>query len=217
MSAPIAAASPHVMNTYNRVPIALDRGQGVRVWDVNGKEYLDALAGIAVSTLGHDHPRLVPALQEQVARLIHCSNYYHVPGQERLATLLTERAHMDKAFFCSTGLEANEAQIKIARKFGVDRGIANPVIVVYEHAFHGRSMATMAATANEKVRSGLAPCPRGFCACRPTTSPRWRRPPRATRTSSPCCSNPSRAKAVCTRCAPSTSSRCASSAMRAAG
>ncbi|MCZ2105296.1 MAG: aspartate aminotransferase family protein [Comamonadaceae bacterium] len=162
MSAQAAVASPHVMNTYNRVPIALDRGRGVRVWDVNGKEYLDALAGIAVSTLGHDHPRLVPALQEQVARLIHCSNYYHVPGQERLATLLTERAHMDKAFFCSTGLEANEAQIKIARKSGVDRGIANPVIVVYEHAFHGRSMATMAATANEKVRSGFGPLPGGF-------------------------------------------------------
>ena len=162
MSAPIAAASPHVMNTYNRVPIALERGRGVRVWDVNGKEYMDALAGIAVSTLGHDHPRLVPALQDQVAKLIHCSNYYHVPGQEQLATLLTERAHMDKAFFCSTGLEANEAAIKIARKYGVDKGIEKPVIVVYEHAFHGRSIATMAATANEKVRSGFGPLPEGF-------------------------------------------------------
>ncbi|ODS92434.1 MAG: acetylornithine aminotransferase [Comamonas sp. SCN 65-56] len=162
MSAPIAAASPHVMNTYNRVPIALERGRGVRVWDVNGKEYMDALAGIAVSTLGHDHPRLVPALQDQVAKLIHCSNYYHVPGQEQLATLLTERAHMDKAFFCSTGLEANEAAIKIARKYGVDKGIAKPVIVVYEHAFHGRSLGTMAATANEKVRSGFGPLMEGF-------------------------------------------------------
>ncbi|OJU90033.1 MAG: aspartate aminotransferase family protein [Burkholderiales bacterium 66-5] len=162
MSAPIAAASSHVMNTYNRVPIALERGRGVRVWDVNGKEYMDALAGIAVSTLGHGHPRLVPALQDQVAKLIHCSNYYHVPGQEQLAALLTERARMDKAFFCSTGLEANEAAIKIARKYGVDKGIAKPVIVVYEHAFHGRSLGTMAATANEKVRSGFGPLMEGF-------------------------------------------------------
>lgn len=162
MSAPTAPASPHVMNTYSRVPIALERGQGVRVWDVNGKEYLDALAGIAVNTLGHNHPRFVPALQEQVARLIHCSNYYYVPGQEQLAALLTERARMDNVFFCSTGLEANEAAIKIARKFGVDKGIEKPVIVVYEHAFHGRSIATMAATANAKVRSGFGPLPEGF-------------------------------------------------------
>ncbi|MGB6115828.1 MAG: aspartate aminotransferase family protein [Comamonas sp.] len=162
MSAPIPVASPHVMNTYNRVPIALERGRGVRVWDVNGKEYMDALAGIAVSTLGHNHPRLVPALQDQVAKLIHCSNYYHVLGQERLATLLTERAHMDKVFFCNTGLEANEASIKIALKYGVDKGVERPVIVVYEHAFHGRSIATMAATANAKVRSGFGPLPDWF-------------------------------------------------------
>jgi len=150
------------MNTYNRVPIALERGRGVRVWDVNGKEYMDALAGIAVSTLGHNHPRLVPALQDQVAKLIHCSNYYHVPGQERLATLLTERAHMGKVVFCNTGLEANEASIKIALKYGVDKGIERPAIVVYEHAFHGRSIATMAATANAKVRSGFGPLPDWF-------------------------------------------------------
>ena len=162
MSAPTTAASPHVMNTYNRVPIALERGQGVRVWDVNGKEYMDALAGIAVSTLGHNHPRLVPALQDQVAKLIHCSNYYHVPGQERLATLLTERARMDKVFFCNTGLEANEAALKIALKHGVNRGVERPAIVVYEHAFHGRSIATMAATANPKIRSGFGPLPDWF-------------------------------------------------------
>ncbi|QEA14395.1 aspartate aminotransferase family protein [Comamonas flocculans] len=162
MNAPTAAMASHVMNTYNRVPIALERGKGVRVWDINGKEYLDALAGIAVSTLGHDHPRLVPALQEQLARLIHCSNYYQVPGQERLAALLCERAHMDKVFFCSTGLEANEAAIKIALKHGVDRGVQRPRIVVYEHAFHGRSIATMAATANSKVRDGFGALPDWF-------------------------------------------------------
>ena len=140
----------------------MERGQGCRLWDVDGKEYLDALGGIAVNTLGHNHPKFVPALQEQVARLIHCSNYYHIPGQEQLATLLTERAGMDKAFFCSTGLEANEAAIKIARKYGVDKGIANPVIVVYEHAFHGRSLGTMSATANPKVREGFGPLLEGF-------------------------------------------------------
>ena len=162
MTAFVEAASPHVMNTYGRVPIALERGQGVRVWDVNGKQYLDGLGGIAVNTLGHNHPRLVPALQEQLAKLIHTSNYYHVPGQEQLAALLTERAKMTNVFFCSTGLEANEAAIKIARKYGVDKGIAKPVIVVYEHAFHGRSIATMTATGNPKVRNGFGPLLDGF-------------------------------------------------------
>ena len=162
MTAFIEAASPHVMTTYGRVPIALERGQGCRVWDVNGKQYLDALGGIAVNTLGHNHPKLVPALQDQVAKLIHTSNYYHVPGQETLAKLLTERAKMTNVFFCSTGLEANEAAIKIARKYGVDKGIAKPVIVVYEHAFHGRSIATMTATGNPKVRDGFGPLLDGF-------------------------------------------------------
>lgn len=162
MTAFIEAASPHVMNTYGRVPIALERGQGCRVWDVNGKQYLDALGGIAVNTLGHNHPKLVPALQDQVAKLIHTSNYYHVPGQETLAQLLTERSKMTNVFFCSTGLEANEAAIKIARKYGVDKGIAKPVIVVYEHAFHGRSIATMTATGNPKVRDGFGPLLDGF-------------------------------------------------------
>ncbi|MFG0642982.1 aspartate aminotransferase family protein [Delftia sp. WSY_22] len=162
MTAFIEAASSHVMNTYGRVPIALERGQGCRVWDVNGKQYLDALGGIAVNTLGHNHPKLVPALQDQVAKLIHTSNYYHVPGQETLAKLLTERAKMTNVFFCSTGLEANEAAIKIARKYGVDKGIAKPVIVVYEHAFHGRSIATMTATGNPKVRDGFGPLLDGF-------------------------------------------------------
>ena len=162
MTARIEAGSPHVMNTYGRVPIALERGQGCRVWDVNGKEYLDGLGGIAVNTLGHNHPKLVPALQDQLTKLIHTSNYYHVPGQEQLAQLLTERAKMTNVFFCSTGLEANEGAIKIARKYGVDKGIANPVIVVYDHAFHGRSMATMAATSNPKVRNGFGPLLDGF-------------------------------------------------------
>ena len=158
----VKPSEPHVMTTYGRVPVALERGQGVRVWDVNGKEYLDALGGIAVNTLGHNHAKLVAALHDQMTKLIHTSNYYYVPGQEKLAALLVERSKMTNAFFCSTGLEANEAAIKIARKFGVDKGIEKPVIVVFDHAFHGRSMATMSATANPKVRNGFGPLLEGF-------------------------------------------------------
>ena len=158
----IEAASPHTMNTYGRLPIALDHGQGVYVWDVNGKRYLDALAGIAVNTLGHNHPKLVPALQDQVAKIIHSSNYYHVPNQEKLAAKLVELSGMSKVFFGNTGLEANEAALKLARKFGHDRGIARPQIVVYEKAFHGRSIATLSATGNDKVQKGFEPLVEGF-------------------------------------------------------
>ena len=158
----IEASSPHTMNTYGRVPIALSHGQGLRVWDVNGKSYLDALAGIAVNTLGHNHPKLVPALQDQIAKIIHSSNYYHVPNQEKLAAKLVELSGMTNVFFCSTGLEANEAALKLARKFGHDRGIERPEIVVYEKAFHGRSIATLSATGNEKVQKGFGPLVEGF-------------------------------------------------------
>ena len=159
---PATAASPHVMNTYGRVPIALSHGRGCRVWDINGKEYLDALAGIAVNTLGHDHPKLVPALQEQIAKLIHTSNYYHVPLQEELAKKLVDISGMKNVFFCNTGLEANEAVLKLARKYGHDKGISNPQIVVYERAFHGRSIATLSATGNEKIQKGFGPLVPGF-------------------------------------------------------
>ena len=162
MTAFTEAASPHVMNTYGRVPIALSHGQGCRVWDVNGKQYLDALAGIAVNTLGHNHPKLVPALQDQLTKLIHTSNYYHVPGQEQLAARLVALSGMTNVFFCNSGLEANEGALKIARKYGVDKGIAKPEIVVYEKAFHGRSIATMSATGNPKIYSGFGPLVDGF-------------------------------------------------------
>ncbi|HEY0824437.1 MAG TPA: aspartate aminotransferase family protein [Ramlibacter sp.] len=158
----IEAASPHTMNTYGRLPIALERGDGCYLWDVNGKRYLDALAGIAVNTLGHNHPKLVPALQDQVAKIIHSCNYYHVPNQEKLAAKLVELSGMTNVFFGSTGLEANEAAIKLARKFGHDRGIERPEIVVYEKAFHGRSIATLSATGNEKVQKGFGPLVEGF-------------------------------------------------------
>ena len=156
------AASPHVMNTYGRLPIALSHGQGCRVWDVNGKEYLDALGGIAVNTLGHNHPKLVPALQEQLTKLIHTSNYYHIPLQEQLAAKLVELSGMTNAFFCNSGLEANEAALKLARKFGHNKGIAKPFVVVYERAFHGRSIATLSATGNPKVQAGFEPLVEGF-------------------------------------------------------
>ena len=161
-AAPATPSSPHVMNTYGRLPIALSHGQGCRVWDVNGREYLDALGGIAVNTLGHNHPKLVAALQDQVTKLIHTSNYYHVPLQEELASLLVERSGMTNVFFCSTGLEANECALKLARKFGHDKGIERPEIVVYEKAFHGRSIATLSATANPKVQAGFGPLVEGF-------------------------------------------------------
>ncbi len=158
----IEATSPHVMNTYGRLPIALSHGQGCRVWDVNGKCYLDALGGIAVNTLGHNHPKLVPALQEQISKIIHSSNYYHVPLQETLAAKLVELSGLENVFFCSTGLEANEAALKLARKFGHDKGIERPEVVVYEKAFHGRSIATLSATGNPKVQAGFGPLVEGF-------------------------------------------------------
>jgi acetylornithine aminotransferase len=155
-------APSHVINTYSRLPFALSHGKGCRVWDTDGREYLDALAGIAVNTLGHGHPKLVPALQDQVAKLIHCSNYYAAPLQEQLAGALCEISGLSAAFFCNTGLEANEGAIKIARKYGHDRGIARPEIIVYEKAFHGRSIATLSATGNAKVQKGFEPLVEGF-------------------------------------------------------
>jgi acetylornithine aminotransferase len=158
----MTASMPHVMNTYGRLPVALSHGQGCRVWDTEGRRYLDGLGGIAVNTLGHAHPRLVPALQDQVAKLIHCSNYYENPLQERLAARLCELSGLVSVFFCNSGLEANEAALKIARKYGHDRGIARPQVIVFEKAFHGRSIATLSATGNPKVQAGFEPLVEGF-------------------------------------------------------
>ena len=157
-----ASLEPHVMKTYGRLPLALSHGRGCWVWDTEGKKYLDGLGGIAVNTLGHAHPRLVPALQEQIGKLIHSSNYYLVPLQEQLAAKLCELSGLTNVFFCSTGLEANEAALKIARKYGHDKGIDRPEIVVYEAAFHGRSIATLSATGNPKVQAGFGPLVEGF-------------------------------------------------------
>jgi acetylornithine/N-succinyldiaminopimelate aminotransferase len=157
-----AAASPHTMNTYGRLPVALSHGKGLRVWDTDGKCYLDGLAGIAVNTLGHAHPKLTPALQDQIGKIIHSCNYYHVPNQEALAAKLVALSGMTNVFFCNSGLEANEAALKLARKFGHSKGIEKPEIVVYEKSFHGRSIATLAATGNEKIKEGFGPLPEGF-------------------------------------------------------
>lgn len=217
MSATAQPTSPHVMNTYGRLPIALSHGQGCRVWDTTGKAYIDGLGGIAVNTLGHNHPELVPALQDQLTKLIHSSNYYHVTGQEQLAAKLTEISGLTNVFFCSTGLEANEAALKLARKYGHDKGIERPEIVVYEAAFHGRSIATLSATGNPKVQAGFGPLVEGFIRVPLNDIERSSRPPRATRTWSPCSSRPSRAKAASTRCASNTSSRCVPCATSATG
>jgi acetylornithine aminotransferase len=162
MNAVPASPESHVMPTYGRLPIALSHGQGCWVWDTEGRRYLDGLGGIAVNTLGHNHPRLVPALQEQLGRLIHTSNYYHVPLQEQLASKLCEVSGLANVFFCNSGLEANECALKIARKFGADRGNSNPAVLVFEGAFHGRSLATLSATANPKIQAGFAPLVPGF-------------------------------------------------------
>ncbi|MCE2908363.1 MAG: aspartate aminotransferase family protein [Betaproteobacteria bacterium] len=165
MNAPEPAVTrpmPHVMNTYGRLPMALSHGRGCWVWDTEGRRYLDALGGIAVNTLGHAHPKLVPALQDQVARLIHCCNYYQIPLQEQLAAKLCELSGLSAAFFCNSGLEANEGALKIARKYGHDRGIDRPEVIVYERAFHGRSIATLSATGNPKVQKGFEPLVEGF-------------------------------------------------------
>jgi acetylornithine/N-succinyldiaminopimelate aminotransferase len=157
-----ASPMPHVMPTYGRLPMALSYGRGCWLWDTNGKKYLDGLSGIAVNTLGHAHPKLVPALQDQVGKLMHSSNYYQVPLQEQLAAKLVEISGLTNVFFCNSGLEANEGAIKVARKFGHDKGIEKPEIIVYEKAFHGRSIATLSATGNPKVQAGFGPLVEGF-------------------------------------------------------
>ncbi len=152
----------HLMQNYSRQPLALSHGEGVWVWDGEGRRYLDALSGIAVNTVGHAHPRLVAALRDQVAKLIHCSNVYQIPLQDRLADRLCELSGADAAFFCNSGLEANEAAIKLARLWGHRRGHALPQILVFEGAFHGRSLATLSATGNPKVQKGFEPLVEGF-------------------------------------------------------
>ncbi len=151
-----------LMNTYNRQPVAFTRGEGVWMWDTDQKKYLDALSGIAVNTLGHNHPRLVAGLREQMGRLVHTSNLYEIPLQTQLAETLVRLSGMTNVFFCNSGLEANEAALKLARKHGHRLGHASPKTIVFEKAFHGRSIATLSATGNEKIQKGFEPLVEGF-------------------------------------------------------
>jgi len=152
----------HLMNVYSRLPIAFTHGQGASLYDGQGRRYLDALAGIAVNTLGHGHPSLVKALAQQAGRLIHTSNLYQVREQEELAEKLAGLSGMDECFFCNSGCEANEAAIKLARLYGHNKGIEQPAILVMEKAFHGRTLATLSATGNRKVQAGFEPLVAGF-------------------------------------------------------
>jgi acetylornithine/N-succinyldiaminopimelate aminotransferase len=152
----------HLMNTYTRLPLTFTHGSGAWLFDDSGKRYLDGIGGIAVNTLGHNHPLLVAALAEQAARLIHCSNLYRIPEQERLAERLASLANMDEVFFCNSGCEANEAAIKLARLYGHQRGIDAPAVVVMDKAFHGRTLATLSASGNRKVQAGFEPLVSGF-------------------------------------------------------
>ncbi len=154
--------SDYLMQTYARQPVAFVRGEGVWLYDEQGNRYLDAVAGVAVNGLGHAHPALVRALCEQAGRLIHTSNLYRIPEQERLAERLCQLSGLERAFFCTAGAEANEAAIKLARLHGHQRGIDNPAIVVMEKSFHGRTLATLSATGNRKVQAGFEPLVTGF-------------------------------------------------------
>ena len=154
--------SDHLMNTYMRQPVTFTKGEGVWLWDTAGEKYLDALAGVAVNGLGHAHPKLVAAISEQAAKLIHVSNVYHIAEQDALADKLCAISGMDKVFFCNSGCEANEASIKLARLYGHNKGISSPEIIVMDKSFHGRTMATLSATGNRKVQAGFEPLVSGF-------------------------------------------------------
>ena len=152
----------HVMPTYGRQPVTFSHGEGAWMWDTDGKRYLDALCGIAVTGLGHAHPRIAAALSEQAGRLIHSSNLYRIKAQEQLADRLCSLAAMDNVFFCNSGAEANEAAIKIARLYGHRKNVSKPSIIVMEQSFHGRTMATLSATGSRKVQAGFEPLLAGF-------------------------------------------------------
>jgi len=155
-------ATQPLMNVFNRLSVAFDHGEGAWLYDTEGNKYLDALCGIAVTGLGHAHPAITRAISEQAARLIHCSNLYTIPQQTELAAKLARISGMENAFFANSGAEANEAAIKLARRYGHNRGIDNPAIIVMEHAFHGRTLATLSATGNRATQQGFEPLVSGF-------------------------------------------------------
>ena len=154
--------SSAISNTYGRLPVAFTHGKGVWLWDTNGRRYLDAMAGIGVSCLGHDHPKLVAAISEQAARVIHTSNLYQIPQQEALAKRINEISNMTEVLFGNSGAEANEAAIKLARYYGYKKGNDLPTIITMESSWQGRTLGTLAATDSEKARTGFGPLPEGF-------------------------------------------------------
>ncbi|OHE23194.1 MAG: acetylornithine aminotransferase [Syntrophus sp. GWC2_56_31] len=158
----IALSDRYVMSTYKRFPIVLSRGLGVHLWDNDGKQYLDLVGGIAVCALGHSHPRVVEALKRQLELLTHVSNLYHIENQIHLAQLLVENSCLDKVFFCNSGAEANEAAIKLARKYGSEKMEGKYEIITMQDSFHGRTLATVTATGQAKFHAGFAPLPEGF-------------------------------------------------------
>ena len=157
-----AATGSALMATYGRLDVSFTHGRGPWLYDTDGKEYLDALSGIAVCGLGHAHPEVAAAIAAQASRLVHTSNLYRIEQQEALAEKLIALAGQERAFFGNSGAEANEAAIKIARKFGHDRGIERPTVIVMDGSFHGRTMATLSATGNPKVHAGFEPLVDGF-------------------------------------------------------
>jgi acetylornithine aminotransferase len=157
-----AMAQLALMNTYGRLPVTFEHGEGVWLFDIDGKRYLDALSGVAVNALGHGHPELVSAIQQQAAKLIHTSNIYGVQRQTELADALCRVSDMQKVFFCNSGAEANEAAIKLARLFGHKKNIDRPTIIVMEQSFHGRTMATLTASGSRKIQAGFEPLVAGF-------------------------------------------------------
>jgi predicted acetylornithine/succinylornithine family transaminase len=159
----MALADENIMNTYKRFPIVLVKGSGIKVWDVNGKEYLDFVAGIAVCNLGHSHPQVIATVKEQLENLTHVSNLYYTEPQAQLAKLLVDNSFADKVFFCNSGAEANEAAIKLARKYAHENmGPDKFELITMKDSFHGRTMATITATGQEKFQFGFTPLLEGF-------------------------------------------------------
>ena len=158
----IALSDRYIMSTYKRFPIVPTRGLGVHVWDYDGKPYLDLVGGIAVCSLGHSHPRVVEAVKRQVELLTHVSNLYHIENQIHLAQLLVENSCLDKVFFCNSGAEANEAAIKLARKYASEKMEGKYELITMQDSFHGRTLATVTATGQNRFQAGFAPLPEGF-------------------------------------------------------
>ena len=159
----IENSQKYLMPTYSRIPIVPEKGEGVRVWDKEGKCYIDLVSGIGVMAVGYSHPRICKVIKEQSQKLVHCSNLYHIENQAKLAEKLCQISFADKVFFCNSGAEANEAAIKLARKFGYQKGAFE--IVAMENSFHGRTLATLGLTGQEKYRKWFGPFPPGFKFC----------------------------------------------------